>query len=89
MVGIVLVSHSRQLADGAAEMVASIARGACVRAAGGDPDGGLGTSPDVGGPGLGLALIGALTSELEVTQGADDRGSRFAMTFAPAAIEAA
>jgi serine/threonine-protein kinase RsbW len=50
---------------------------------------GFGVSPDLGGPGLGLALIGALTSELEVTHGADDRGSRVAMTFAPAAIEAA
>jgi two-component sensor histidine kinase len=49
---------------------------------------GLGDSPDLRGPGFGLPLIAALTSELEVTHGADDRGSRVAMSFAPAAIEA-
>jgi hypothetical protein len=42
----------------------------------------------LGGPGFGLALIAAVTSELEVSHGADDRGSRVAMSFAPAAIEA-
>ncbi len=50
---------------------------------------GLRPSPDLGGPGLGLPLIAALTSELEVTHGADERGSRVAMSFAPASIEAA
>ena len=50
---------------------------------------GLGPSPDTRGPGLGLPLIAALTSELEVSHGADDRGSRIAMSFAPAPIEAA
>ena len=50
---------------------------------------GLGPSPDARGPGLGLPLIAALTSELEVSHGADDRGSRIAMSFAPAPIEAA
>src|SRR4051812_21146768 len=40
---------------------------------------GLDPSPDLGGPGLGLPLIAALTSELEVSHGADDRGSRVAM----------
>jgi len=49
---------------------------------------GLSPSPDLGGPGLGLPLIAALTSELEVTHGPDDRGSRVAMSFAPAPIEA-
>ena len=49
---------------------------------------GLGPSPDASGPGLGLPLIAALTSALEVSHGADDRGSRIAMSFAPA-IEAA
>jgi serine/threonine-protein kinase RsbW len=48
---------------------------------------GLGPSPDARGPGLGLPLIDALTSEFEVTHGADDRGSRVAMAFAPAPIE--
>jgi serine/threonine-protein kinase RsbW len=50
---------------------------------------GLGHSPDASGPGLGLPLIAALTSQLEVSRGADDRGSRIAMSFAPAPIEAA
>ena len=49
---------------------------------------GLGPSPDASGPGLGLPLIAALTSALEVSHGADDRGSRITMSFAPA-IEAA
>jgi serine/threonine-protein kinase RsbW len=49
---------------------------------------GLGPSPDGRGPGLGLPLIAALTSQLEVSHGAGDRGSRIAMSFAPAPIEA-
>ena len=49
---------------------------------------GLGPSPDAGGPGLGLPLIAKLTSKLELTHGAGDRGSRVAMSFAPVAIEA-
>ena len=50
---------------------------------------GLGPSPDARGPGLGLPLIAALTSQLEVSHGADERGSRIAMSFAPTTIEAA
>jgi len=50
---------------------------------------GLGPSPDASGPGLGLPLIAALTAALEVSHGADARGSRIAMSFAPASIEAA
>ena len=50
---------------------------------------GLGPSSDPRGPGLGLPLIAALTSQLEVSHGADDRGSRLTMSFAPAPIEAA
>lgn len=44
MVGIVIVSHSRQIASGAAELAGQMA-GPDVRieAAGGDPEGGLGT----------------------------------------------
>ena len=49
---------------------------------------GPGASPDLRGPGLGLPLIAALTSEFEVTHGPGDRGSRVAMFFAPARIEA-
>src|SRR3989440_12997492 len=44
MVGIVLVSHSIGLAEGAAELVAQIARGVRVVPAGGTEDGRLGTS---------------------------------------------
>ena len=50
---------------------------------------GLGPSPDAKGPGFGLPLIAALTSSLEVSHGAGDRGSRIAMSFSPASIEAA
>jgi len=47
MVGIVLISHSRRLAEGAAELVGQIAGGARVVAAGGTDDGRLGTSTDL------------------------------------------
>jgi serine/threonine-protein kinase RsbW len=50
---------------------------------------GLGPSPETSGPGLGLPLIAALTSQLEVSHGADERGSKVAMSFAPTPIEAA
>jgi serine/threonine-protein kinase RsbW len=50
---------------------------------------GLGPSPDQRGPGLGLPLIAALTQDLEISHGPDARGSRVAMSFAPAPIEAA
>jgi serine/threonine-protein kinase RsbW len=50
---------------------------------------GLGPTPDARGPGLGLPLIAALTSQLEVSHGADGRGSRIAMSFTPGSIEAA
>src|SRR5215207_11688102 len=49
---------------------------------------GVSPSPDGGGPGLGLPLIAALTEELEISHGPDNRGSRVAMSFAPV-IEAA
>jgi dihydroxyacetone kinase phosphotransfer subunit len=44
MVGIVLISHSSGLAEGAAELAAQIAGGARVVPAGGTEDGRLGTS---------------------------------------------
>ena len=50
---------------------------------------GLGHSLDASGLGLGLPLIAALTSQLQVSLGADGRGSRIAMSFAPTPIEAA
>jgi dihydroxyacetone kinase phosphotransfer subunit len=46
MVGIVLISHSRLLADGAAELVGQIAGGARVVPAAGTDDGRLGTSTE-------------------------------------------
>ncbi len=46
MVGIVLISHSRHLADGAAELAGQIAGGARVVPAAGTEDGRLGTSTD-------------------------------------------
>ena len=48
MIGIVLVSHSAALAEGLAEMADQIAGGeVCIIAAGGGPDGTLGTRGDV------------------------------------------
>jgi len=48
VIGIVLVSHSAALAEGLAEMADQIAGGeVCIIAAGGGPDGTLGTRGDV------------------------------------------
>ncbi|MEU5883737.1 phosphoenolpyruvate--protein phosphotransferase [Spirillospora sp. NPDC047279] len=48
MVGIVIISHSRTLAEGAAEVARTMGVGkAVVETAGGDADGGLGTSLDL------------------------------------------
>ena len=49
---------------------------------------GLAPSPEGGGPGLGLPLMAALTEDLQISHGPDNRGSRVAMSFAPV-IEAA
>jgi dihydroxyacetone kinase phosphotransfer subunit len=46
MVGIVLISHSSGLAEGAAELAGQVAAGARVVPAGGTDDGRLGTSTD-------------------------------------------
>jgi dihydroxyacetone kinase phosphotransfer subunit len=46
LVGIVLISHSAGLAEGAAELVRQIAGDATVVPAGGTDDGGLGTSTE-------------------------------------------
>ena len=46
-VGLVLVSHSARLADGAVELAAQMAPDVRIVAAGGSPDGGLGTSFDL------------------------------------------
>jgi serine/threonine-protein kinase RsbW len=49
---------------------------------------GIGSSPDRAGPGLGLPLIAALVTQLEIQPGPTG-GSRVSMSFAPPAIEAA
>lgn len=71
-VGIVLVSHSRALAEGAAELAAQMGVGkVTVRPAGGDADGGLGTSIDLvraavreADGGAGVVLIADLGSSV-------------------------
>ena len=46
MVGMVLVSHSRKIADGTVELVRQMAGELPLVAVGGDTEGGLGTDPD-------------------------------------------
>jgi dihydroxyacetone kinase phosphotransfer subunit len=46
MVGLVVVSHSATAAEGIREVAAQMASGGRIEAAGGDGDGGLGTSAD-------------------------------------------
>ena len=46
MVGLVLVSHSPQIAEGTAELVRQMAGEVEITAVGGDADGGFGTDPD-------------------------------------------
>src|SRR5260370_36687749 len=59
-VGIVLVSHSAELAEGAAHLAAQVSGGTVtIIAAGGTDDGDLGTSAAKGERGLSLAETGA------------------------------
>jgi PTS hybrid protein len=46
MVGLVLVSHSPQIAEGTAELVRQMAGDVEIAAVGGDADGGFGTDPE-------------------------------------------
>jgi dihydroxyacetone kinase phosphotransfer subunit len=47
MVGLVIVSHSKEIAEGTADIVRQMAGEVVeVRPAGGDPDGGVGTDPE-------------------------------------------
>jgi dihydroxyacetone kinase phosphotransfer subunit len=46
MVGLVLVSHSSQIAEGTAELVRQMAGEVEITAVGGDADGGFGTDPE-------------------------------------------
>jgi PTS hybrid protein len=85
VVGIVIVSHSRQIASGAAELAGQMA-GPDVRieAAGGDPEGGLGTDGArvaaaiaAADTGDGVIVLGDLGSAiLTVRAVLDDDGSR-------------
>jgi len=59
MVGIVLISHSKGLAEGAAELAGQIAGGARVIPAGGTDDGRLGTSTER----IGAAITAADTGD--------------------------
>ncbi len=60
MVGLVLVSHSRAIAEGTAELVRHMAGEVEVVAVGGDSEGGLGTDPD----GILAAIEGMGTDEI-------------------------
>lgn len=72
MVGIVLVSHSAELARGLAAVVGQVAGGeVAVEAAGGAPGGGLGTSSELVSAGIaradrgdGVVVIGDLGSSI-------------------------
>jgi PTS hybrid protein len=46
MVGLVLVSHSQQIAEGTAELVRQMAGEVKIEAVGGDAEGGFGTDPE-------------------------------------------
>ncbi len=46
MVGLVLVSHSQQIAEGTAELVRQMAGEVEIEAVGGDSEGGFGTDPE-------------------------------------------
>ena len=92
MVGIVIVSHSRQIASGAVELAAQMA-GPDVRieAAGGDPDGGLGTDAArvaaaiaAADQGAGVVVLGDLGSAILTVQVVlDGDGDRAVLADAP------
>lgn len=46
MVGMILISHSRQVAEGTADLVRQMAGEVALAAVGGDAEGGTGTDPD-------------------------------------------
>lgn len=96
MVGIVLISHSKGLAEGAAELAGQIAGGARVIPAGGTDDGRLGTSTeriaaaitaaDSGDgvlliPDLGSAVLSARSVLAEL--GPENAGKRIMLADAP------
>jgi phosphoenolpyruvate---glycerone phosphotransferase subunit DhaM len=96
MVGIVLISHSISLAEGAAELAGQIAGGARVVPAGGTDDGRLGTSTeriaaaiaaaDTGDgvlliPDIGSSVLSALAVLADLD--ADNDGKRIRLVDAP------
>lgn len=96
MVGIVLISHSSRLADGAAELVSQIAGRSLVTAAGGTDDGRLGTSTeriasaiaaaDTGDgvllvPDMGSSVLSALAVLADLVPGQD--GTQIRLVDAP------
>jgi phosphoenolpyruvate---glycerone phosphotransferase subunit DhaM len=95
MVGVVLVSHSQKLAEGLRELVAQLAGGEVpVVAAGGAPDGGLGTSAEkisaaiqsVAGPDGVIVLLdlgsAALSAEMAIEM-LDNRAGEVVISDAP------
>jgi dihydroxyacetone kinase phosphotransfer subunit len=94
-VGIVLISHSRALAEGAAELARQMGVGeVAVRAAGGTEDGGLGTSLDLvetavheADEGAGVVLIADLGSSVLTAkmylEDREDGGTEVVLADAP------
>jgi PTS hybrid protein len=93
VVGLVLVSHSAELARGLVELVAQVAGPeAAIEAAGGGPDGGLGTSGDLvrlairrADRGDGVVILGDLGSAILTARDALDDlgGTRTRLVDAP------
>ena len=74
-----VVRHAYSEADGRIEVVIR-PDGEAINVIVSDDGRGLGSSPDVSGPGLGLSLIAALADRLEIDH-APRRGSRLLMAF--------
>lgn len=95
MVGVVLVSHSEELARGLAALCAQMAPDVTIATAGGDDDGGLGTSfdrvvaaldeADSGDGAVVLFDLGSakMTSEMALEQLDDERRARTRLEDAP------
>lgn len=95
MVGLVLISHSARLAEGLRELVADMQPDLPVRAAGGMPDGRLGTSPDkirqaiveVDGPDGVLVLLdlgsAAMSAEIALDWLSEEQRGRVVISDAP------
>jgi PTS hybrid protein len=92
MVGLVVVSHSRTLAEGVAELARAMGVGKCrVEPAGGDADGGMGTSIELVeraveavGDGDGVVLLADLgSSVLTAKLVIEDAGGDVVLADAP------